>query len=76
MLLCAFCKKDGRRFGVVYAGAAGSIARVGATFDGARWEAHGRLSEAEFSVVLEVMDARLEVVSELHRTLVKPSDGP
>ena len=50
--------------------------KVGATFDGSRWEAHGPMPEAEFNVVLEVVDARLEVVSEMRRTLVKSSGGP
>ena len=66
MPLCAFCKRSGweeLRPGVRWRYC--QHRRVGATFDGSRCEAHGPMSAAEFDVVLEVMDARLEVIAEL-----------
>ena len=72
MPLCAFCKRSGweeLRPGVRWRYC--QHRRVGAAFDGSRWEAHGSLSAAEFDVTLQVMDARLEVIAELRRTLVK-----
>ena len=77
MPLCAFCKRSGweeLRPGVRWRYC--EHRRAGVAFDGSRWEGHGPMTEAEFGVVLEVMDARLEVVSEMRRTLVKSSDGP
>ncbi len=66
MPVCAFCLRSGweeLRPGVRSRYCAHR--RVGGTFDGARWEAHGPMSETEFEVTLKVMAARLEVIAEL-----------
>ena len=78
MPLCAFCKRSGweeLRPGVRWRYC--EHRRAGVAFDGSRWEGHGPMTEAEFEVVLEVMDARLDVIGDLRLIpLEDPLDSP